>query len=561
MVAASRPEGRSKEDFVDEFLTCSICAEPFDSVSGDHDHQAKCLPCLHTYCKACLQSIAGKKSTFDCPKCRKLITLPGGTVDSLPNNFLVENLMEYQNIFNLEVSCGNCDKGGPALTFCNDCGCFQCQRCTDTHQEIRSMRHHQMVPIEQLRAKKSNPMIQQLQHCKKHPKQELTLYCKNDNCKLPVCASCGLVDHRTHELIHFDAAIDEIITAMRQSSDIVNKRNSYLVKKRVEIESLQKTIAGSFAKIENDLHQSEQNLIDLIKERYSKAHRDLKDLLDEASNKLDTNIVSLDFLAAQMSSACEFANQACDISHPTQLLTSQNQIMERLNELEKAELPNTTASDNTDFEFTEKHHSAMTQIKESLQDVCDIRWNAKVDPQQCTVQLGLASEQEGYWKKAIVQTVDSNGHKMALAGANVEVLQDGAPPYIVQDNNDGTYTFNYNQVCELLLRVKVNGIEIKESPVCLHAIKPQIDPHQCTIQLGLYADNGYKNASVQTVDRYGHNIAIGGANIKAEGNQHGLVDNKDGTYTIRYNPFNRGSLHVKINGNEMKGSPFVVYGK
>ncbi len=113
---ALSPKGtRSKEEFVDEFLTCSICVEPYDSGT----RQAKCLPCLHTYCKSCLQSVAGKGVELDCPKCRKQVKFPGETVESLPNNFLVENLREYQNIFDLSVTCGNCDDNNPAiLLFC-----------------------------------------------------------------------------------------------------------------------------------------------------------------------------------------------------------------------------------------------------------------------------------------------------------------------------------------------------------------------------------------------------------------------------------------------------------
>ena len=66
---------RRKEEFKEEFLTCSICTESYDR----YEHQAKFLPCLHTYCKSCLESLAqaGQRPKFNCPQCRKLVSVPG----------------------------------------------------------------------------------------------------------------------------------------------------------------------------------------------------------------------------------------------------------------------------------------------------------------------------------------------------------------------------------------------------------------------------------------------------------------------------------------------------
>ncbi|XP_072046827.1 tripartite motif-containing protein 2-like [Amphiura filiformis] len=368
-MAASLSPTQMKEEFKDKFLTCSICEEPYDN----DERQAKCLPCLHTYCKSCLQRIAGKRPKFDCPKCCKLITLPGGTVDSLPNNFIVENLKGYQNIFNLAVVCGNCDDDNPAVKFCHDCGSFLCQGCIESHQKMRSMQHHQLVTIEELQAKKCNPMMQQQQHCTKHPKQDMTMYCKEADCKVPVCATCGHLDHRGHDLIELSATIEKIVADMQLSSERVNERNQELARKQLVVEELQQTLTNNFKKKEKEMHESAAKLHKQIDANYNKAQTHLKNLYETEMNNLTESTDSIGFLSAQMTSACEFANQSCDMSHPTQLLTSHNQIMERLNELEIAKLPE-TASDKTDFDFTEKNQSAITQIQESLQDLGDIRW-------------------------------------------------------------------------------------------------------------------------------------------------------------------------------------------
>ncbi|XP_072014849.1 E3 ubiquitin-protein ligase TRIM56-like [Amphiura filiformis] len=234
-----------KGELQDEFLTCSICSQPYDN----DEHQAKCLPCLHTNCKSCLQNIAGESSQFDCPKCSKLITLPGETVDSLSDNFIVENFHAYQSIFDLAVTCGNCNSSNTAVRFCHDCGSFQCQDCIDSHQKMRSMRHHQLMTFKELQAKKSNPMMQQ-QHCTKHSKQDMTMYCRDADCNVPICGTCGHLDHRGHDLIALSAAIEQTVNDMQLSADRVNERNEELACKRLAAEELQQTMTTNFKRKE-----------------------------------------------------------------------------------------------------------------------------------------------------------------------------------------------------------------------------------------------------------------------------------------------------------------------
>ena len=99
------------------------------------------------------------------------------------------------------------------------------------------------------------------------------------------------------------------------------------------------------------MQESTWKLHNQIDASYNKAHSHLKNLYETEMSNLTANLESINMLATQMTSACEFANTSCDMSHPTQLLTSQNQIMERLNELEISEMPE-TRSDKTDFDFT-----------------------------------------------------------------------------------------------------------------------------------------------------------------------------------------------------------------
>ena len=51
---------------VNEQLTCAVCMEQFK--------EPKVLPCLHTYCKQCLEKLVKKQEAdhvITCPECRQ----------------------------------------------------------------------------------------------------------------------------------------------------------------------------------------------------------------------------------------------------------------------------------------------------------------------------------------------------------------------------------------------------------------------------------------------------------------------------------------------------------
>ena len=411
-MAASLLPSQKGEEFKEQFLTCPICYESYDI----GEHQAKCLPCLHTFCLSCLESHAGKRPKFNCPQCRKEIIPPDQNVDSLPNNFLVENLKDYEDLINRTVVCGDCDDGNQAVSFCHDCGLFLCEGCVDDHRRKRSQRHHKLSTMEDLQQQNYRPRKEQV--CQNHPTQTLTLYCKHAACKVPVCASCGLVDHRSHKLVDLSKAIDEILIEIKQSSAKVNGRNQQLVRRSATVKTQQKMLNQNSEQTLKDIGELEKKLINLIRLRCSKATAHVKKLCETQNKRLTAELESIDNLKDQMTNACEFANKACEMNHPTQLLTSKHQITDRLQELEHADLPQTT-SDKTEFTFTDNHELALAQIQESAQHLCDVTWL------QCTGSGGV--DEKGHLVEASKLKNNQHGNrpKAVLAGSN--------PAFILQN--------------------------------------------------------------------------------------------------------------------------------
>ncbi|XP_077199743.1 E3 ubiquitin-protein ligase SH3RF3 isoform X1 [Paroedura picta] len=82
--AAAAAGGSMDESSLLDLLECSVCLERLDTT-------AKVLPCQHTFCRRCLESIVSSRHELRCPECRILV---GCGVDELPANILLVRLLD-----------------------------------------------------------------------------------------------------------------------------------------------------------------------------------------------------------------------------------------------------------------------------------------------------------------------------------------------------------------------------------------------------------------------------------------------------------------------------------
>jgi len=69
---------------LEQHLECPVCLEKLKK-------PVKILPCLHSFCQTCLQSISQNKNKYSCPLCRIEYSSP---IESLPDNFFIHGLLE-----------------------------------------------------------------------------------------------------------------------------------------------------------------------------------------------------------------------------------------------------------------------------------------------------------------------------------------------------------------------------------------------------------------------------------------------------------------------------------
>ena len=185
-------------------IICELCSESYTD--------PRVLPCLHSFCKECLEKEAekaGSQQSLKCPasKCNKSLSLPEGGIGALPRNLYLTFSVEIAGYKarmegSSDVGCDSCvdSSSGPAVAFCIECCEFLCKPCRDHHRRARKTLKHELVntgeekgvkPMEKVKPKGflcTEPM---------HEGELLKFYCKT--CQQLICRDCVVIKHKDHE--------------------------------------------------------------------------------------------------------------------------------------------------------------------------------------------------------------------------------------------------------------------------------------------------------------------------------------------------------------------------
>jgi len=148
----------------------------------------------------------------------------------------------------------------------------------------------------------------------------------------------------------------------------------------------------------------------------------------------------------------------------------------------------------------------------------------------------------------------------------------------ITDNKDGTYTVEYQPtipgkyLVDVIQRNKGKPLfydHISNSPIEV-VIEPGIDPSKCTA-FGPGLEDGVTDTlpttfTIQAKDSNGNDLTDGGDNFEVivsgpEGDiKPEVKDNKNGTYTVDYQPESSGNhkVHVLLDKVPIQGSPYSV---
>ena len=281
--------------------SCSICSAPFTD--------PRLLPCLHVYCKSCLESLQSESegSVLTCPSCYKTTTLPSAL---LPKHIKVEReaaVLKMKQQASAEATCGSCEEVSVLEAYCHDCSSSICANCADSHKKLKPLKRHKVVSLQSVRSNQQS-IGWKLSYCSRHDGETVRFYCFG--CSSLICSEC-IKYHKEHKWEPLDVVAEaekaEIKCLLPQMDDSISpiteaiqEVSSVIEDVAVNKDRLNKRITELFNKIAEVVAKRRQELLEEV-DKSSLAKTTQLDIQKEGLEKIKN---SLQLATDTMTAAC-----------------------------------------------------------------------------------------------------------------------------------------------------------------------------------------------------------------------------------------------------------------
>ena len=326
--------GEARQKGVEELekeVTCPVC--------HDHFEEPKILPCLHYYCKACVQKLAwraGANQPFPCPECRTDTFLPQDDPDQLPTAFFVNRMKEVHAKLEkvegkVEAKCEQCC-GGVATAFCHHCMDFICADCVKCHKRLKPFDGHEVLSLEDLKDGGARAIVAKLPPpptCKVHEEQA-KIYCYD--CKSLICRDCVVKDHKEHEYEFVKNAAPETNKKLTEQLVPLNEIQVGVRNAVKNVEETKSEIAAMGGTMITSIKQSFQELRDILDKRERELLAETAAVVEQKTNRLDVQQKKLEMCSGTIQSLVEFVERNIENSTDEELMSIHTQMMSRIRE-------------------------------------------------------------------------------------------------------------------------------------------------------------------------------------------------------------------------------------
>ena len=314
-------------DGIEQELTCAVCL--------DRLTKPKVLPCLHTYCQACIEATVAKsreKSTINCPQCRESHPLPE---KGFLTNFTAQNLLELLEVHEADLDqkksggkvlrCENGLDTNIAVARCQDCSIYLCDSCWKVHQKMVATRKHQAVSLEAVQ--KEGRIIHKPQYCPEHEDQVMKLYCKT--CSKPICGDCTYVDHRGHDFVFLKNVQEELRKGLESAMEgLTTKEREF----QVHLESAQRVEAEHEANVEASerrINQAFEFLIEQLQNRRGEVLGELQQISQIQGKQIHAEVEAIELSLAKLTSNAGFGRRLLESGSDVEVATMASHTIER----------------------------------------------------------------------------------------------------------------------------------------------------------------------------------------------------------------------------------------
>ncbi|CAH1792303.1 unnamed protein product [Owenia fusiformis] len=210
-----------------EAFTCPLCHKI--------PSQPKMTPCMHIFCLECLEKEIEQKDKPDvlrCPVCKVQFMIPKEGVKSLKTNTTLEDILYLFKSQKPSVqNCGIClnnDEKTVAVSRCINCNDFICGKCTKTHQFIKTLNDHTLIPLTGDAKADTEQALEMLpksiKYCGVHTNEALRYFCSSHGCNKPICRTCCIETHKGHNYDNLEKSINQDMNNIDKIIEISGRR-------------------------------------------------------------------------------------------------------------------------------------------------------------------------------------------------------------------------------------------------------------------------------------------------------------------------------------------------
>ncbi|XP_006813804.1 tripartite motif-containing protein 2-like [Saccoglossus kowalevskii] len=446
----------------EDFLTCPICLNQYV--------KARILPCLHTFCEGCLTALVAKTGRLVCPSCNSECTTD---VTKLKNHFLMNNLVEVFEsrqalVDGKPVNCDGCKKSA-ATHRCIECVKVLCDPCFICHGSLDIARGHRTFTLERYEELSStNPTsLQPIVYCSTHHEQKLKYYC--DMCDEAGCVECFLISHYGHgKPREIKEVAAEYTKELSKRVDELKVKSQSATSGKIAIENAVTDLDITYQEQEALVRRKSKEVISKVKKEETKLIEELYMEYMAKKKVLDSHKQAFDHMEKDLHSAQNYAETMIYYGNAAQLMSTKQEIKERINHLLSLD-----ATPKTDIEML-----TFVANRDELYGNYIGRLEKPACASKCIVGYVPDRMVQGANKEVTVTTKDSTGKRVThqLITAKLKHPNGSLSKLFVTNNFDGTQTILLctADVGRYILCLEVDGTLIPGSPFEIVVAKGQI---------------------------------------------------------------------------------------
>ena len=317
----------------EEFLTCSICFEIYKD--------PKTLPCLHSFCKDCIDSLTqkGHTNTYPCPICREKFLISKNGAKDLKTNFCFKNLIEFvTSTKEVKKPCSFCILKGEtvdATSRCLTCNDLLCPECAEhRHRSTTLTLHHQVVSLAEVNAGKYHDEIRSKQQipCFEHKGEDLRYFC--ETCDVPVCRDCIVLCHQNHNCVtpsdarkQMEENFKSLLNTLDQKLNIFKNSTKNVVSSLKKLKDMEKNVKDNLEKQANAIIRNVLGSKIKVEEEFDYFVRVNQEVLQQREKLIQVE-------KQKFEEALSFNNNILQRGSDIEILSMKTEIRERFSKLQ-----------------------------------------------------------------------------------------------------------------------------------------------------------------------------------------------------------------------------------